>query len=145
MNDDWWVGFRRERRVLARVRRAAWRLEQAERERVWALASARAEGVSVRKVAEAAGLSPSRVHQLTRDANADALDTGLGELRAAGWPAPEDPAGSDDEELSGREQVADRLDDEVGWIRRCADWLDHLEREPYRGAAKVRRKPAIGG
>ncbi|MGA2826518.1 MAG: hypothetical protein ABSF03_10380 [Streptosporangiaceae bacterium] len=28
---------RRERRVLARVSRAAWRLEQAERERTWAL------------------------------------------------------------------------------------------------------------
>ena len=36
---------RRERRVLARVCRAAWRLEQAGRERAWALASARAEGV----------------------------------------------------------------------------------------------------
>ncbi len=35
---------RRERRVLARVSRAAWRPEQAERERTWALVSARAEG-----------------------------------------------------------------------------------------------------
>ena len=35
---------RRERRVLARVCRGPWRLEQAERERAWALASARAEG-----------------------------------------------------------------------------------------------------
>jgi hypothetical protein len=39
------------------VSRAAWRLEQAERERSWALlASARAEGVSIRKLAAAAGL-----------------------------------------------------------------------------------------
>jgi hypothetical protein len=37
---------RRERRVLTRVSHAAWRLEQAERERTWALVSARAEGVS---------------------------------------------------------------------------------------------------
>ena len=55
---------RRERRVLARVSRAAWRLEQAERERTWALVSARAEGISIRTLATAAGLSPSRVHQI---------------------------------------------------------------------------------
>jgi hypothetical protein len=40
---------RRERRVLTRVSRAAWRLEQAERERTWALVSARAEGISIRR------------------------------------------------------------------------------------------------
>ncbi len=55
---------RRERRVLARVCRAAWRLEQAERERTWALVSARAEGISIRTLATVIGLSPSRVHQL---------------------------------------------------------------------------------
>lgn len=49
----------RENRVLQRVSRAAWRLEQAERERVWALVSARAEGVSIRTLAKAAGLSSS--------------------------------------------------------------------------------------
>ena len=54
---------RRERRVLTRVSRAAWRLEQAERERTWALVSARAEGISIRTLATVAGLSPSRVHQ----------------------------------------------------------------------------------
>jgi hypothetical protein len=52
---------RRERRVLVRVSRAAWRLEQAERERTWALVSARAEGISIRTRATAVGLSPSRV------------------------------------------------------------------------------------
>ena len=35
------VAWRRRRRVLARVTRAAWRLEQAERERAWALVSAK--------------------------------------------------------------------------------------------------------
>ena len=82
---------RRERRVLTRVSRAAWRLEQAERERTWALVSARAEGISIRKLAAAVGLSPSRVHQLVAAAGLDALDAldaALGELRAAGWPAP---------------------------------------------------------
>lgn len=130
--------FRRQRRVLARVRRAAWRLEQAERERAWALVAARAAGLSVRATAEAAGLSPTRVHQLTKDADLDALDVVLGELRAAGWPAPEDPDGSGDEELSGRASVAERLVDEVGWIRQCADWIDHLDHESYPPAANLR-------
>jgi hypothetical protein len=44
---------RRERRVLAWASRAAWRLEQAERERTWALASALAEGALIRTLAGA--------------------------------------------------------------------------------------------
>jgi hypothetical protein len=54
---------RRERRVLTRVSRAAWRLDQAERERTWALVSARAEGISIRTLAGTGvgtGLSPRR-------------------------------------------------------------------------------------
>ena len=39
--------------MLARVCRAAWRLEQAGRERAWALASALAEGVPIRTLAGA--------------------------------------------------------------------------------------------
>lgn len=62
--------------MLARVRRAAWRPEQAERERDWALASARADGLSVRKAAEAAGLSLTRVHQLTKDTSVSPPVTG---------------------------------------------------------------------
>ena len=50
---DRMAAWRRERRVLQRVSRAAWRLEQAERERAWALAPARAEGVSIRTLAAA--------------------------------------------------------------------------------------------
>jgi hypothetical protein len=42
---------RRERRILARVSRAAWRLDQAGRERAWALVPARAEGISIRTLA----------------------------------------------------------------------------------------------
>jgi hypothetical protein len=79
--------WRRKRRVLLRVSRAAWRLEQAERERSWALASARAEGVSIRALAAAVRLSSSRVHQIVAAADLDELDAALGELRAAGWPA----------------------------------------------------------
>ena len=125
---DRMAAWRRERRVL---QRAAWRLEQAERERAWALASARAEGVSIRALAAAAGLSPARVHQITAGADLDELDAALGELRAAGWPAPEDPGGDDDAELDGRDLVCDRLLDEVGWLRQCAGWLTHLHTKEF--------------
>jgi hypothetical protein len=33
------------------------------------------------------------VHQIVAAADLDELDAQLGELRAAGWPAPEDPDG----------------------------------------------------
>ena len=56
----------------------------------------------------------------------DELDAALGELRAAGWPAPEDPGGDDDAGLDGRDLICDRLLDEVGWLRQCAGWLTHL-------------------
>ena len=124
--------------MLARVCRAAWRLEQAERERVWALASARAEGISIRALATAAGLSPSRVYQLVADADLDALAAALGELRAAGWPAPEDPDSGEDAELDGRDDIADRLSDEVSWLRQCADWLAHLDADSCPPAVNLR-------
>jgi hypothetical protein len=128
----------RERRVLTRVSRAAWRLEQAERERTWALVSARAEGISIRTLAAAAGLSPSRVHQIVTDADLDALDAALGELRAAGWPAPEDPDSGEDTELGGRDNIADRLSDEVSWLRQCAGWLRQLDGGGYPPAVNLR-------
>ncbi len=68
------AAWRRERRVLQRISRAAWRLEQAERERTWALASTRADGVSIRTLAAAARLSSSRVHQIV--AAADGVSAG---------------------------------------------------------------------
>jgi hypothetical protein len=129
---------RRERRVLTRVSRAAWRLDQAERERTWALVSARAEGISIRTLAAAAGLSPSRVHQLVADADLDALDAALGELRAAGWPAPEDPGSDEDTDLDGRDHLADRLSDEVDWLRQCAGWLRQLDGGGYPPAVNLR-------
>ena len=129
---------RRERRVLTRVSRAAWRLEQAERERTWALVSARAEGISIRTLAAAVGLSPSRVHQLVAAADLDALDVALGELRAAGWPAPEDPDGDEDTALDGRDHLADRLSDEVDRLRQCAGWLWQLEGGGYPPAVNLR-------
>jgi len=46
-----------------------------------------------------------RVHQLVAAADLDALDAALGELRAAGWPAPEDPDSGEDTELGGRDTM----------------------------------------
>ena len=57
----------------------------------------------------------------------DELDAALGGLRAAGWPAPEDPDGDDDAELDGRDLICNRLLDEAGWLRQCAGWLTHLQ------------------
>jgi hypothetical protein len=117
----------REGRLLARVSRAAWRFEQADREQRWALASAHAAGLSIRPLAGAVGRSPSRVRQLLAAADLDALDATLGELRVVGWPAPEDPDSDEDVELAGRAAIADRIRDEVEWLRRCAGWLETLE------------------
>jgi hypothetical protein len=99
-------------------------------------------GISIRTLAAAAGLSPSRVHQIVADAGLDALDAALGELRAAGWPAPEDPDHGEDAELGGRDTIADRLSDEVSWLRQCADWLAHLDADSYPPAVNLR--PAAG-
>jgi len=112
------------------VERAAWRLRSAERERDWALVSARTCGVSIRKLA---------VHQLLRAVDVDALDAVLGQLREVGWPAPEDPAADSDAELDGRDLIADRLDDEVGWLRRAAGWLVQLDVGGHPPAVNLRR------
>ena len=56
--------LRRERRVLLRASRMAWRMDQTERERNWALASPCAEGVSITLLAAAVGLSSSRMRQI---------------------------------------------------------------------------------
>lgn len=101
----------------------------AELERTWAIAGAHAEGVSIRKIAAAAGLGPTRVHAIIRDTDLDGLDAALGELRCRyGWPAPEDPDATSDEELAGRHLIADRLRDEVQWLRDCAGWVEQLDR-----------------
>ena len=72
------------------------------------------------------------------DADLDAPDAALGELRAAGWPAPEDPDHREDTELGGRDAIAGRLSDEVSWLRQCADWLAHLDADDYPPAVSLR-------
>lgn len=115
---------RRSLGVLARVSRAMWRLEQAERERTLALASARAQGVSIRALASAAGLSPTRVHQIVTCAQIDTLDAALGELRPAGWSAHQDSAVGAG--AGPGDSVADCLHDVVTWLGNCAQWLSDL-------------------
>ena len=79
------------------------------------------------------------MHQVVAGADVDALDDALGALHRAGWPVPEDPDTADDDGvLSGRADVAGRLEDEVQWIRQCADWLEHLDREPYPSVVNLR-------
>ena len=78
------------------------------------------------------------MHQIVAAADLDALDTALGELRAAGWPAPEHPDSGEDTELDGRDTIADRLSDEVSWLRQCAGWLSHLDADNYPPAVNLR-------
>ena len=68
----------------------------------------------------------------------DVLDAALGELRAAGWPAPEDPDSDEDTDLDGRDHLADRLSDEVDWLRQCAGWLRQLDGGGYPPAVNLR-------
>lgn len=77
--------------MLRRVSRAAWRLDQAERERAWAVASARAEGVPIRMLAAAAALSPAPVHQITAAADLDESDAALGNCGPRAGPTPKTP------------------------------------------------------
>jgi hypothetical protein len=62
----------------------------------------------------------------------------FGELRAAGWPAPEHPECGEDTEFGGRDTIVDRLSDEASWLRQCADWLAHLDAARYQSAASLR-------
>ena len=87
---DRMVAWRRERRVMRRVSRAAWHLDQAERERAWALASARAEAARSASWRPAA-LSPARVHQVTAAADLDELDAALGSCGPRAGPTPKIP------------------------------------------------------
>lgn len=97
--------------------RAAWRLEQAERERAWALVAARQLEVSVRETTAAAGRSPTRVHQVVTAADLTAVQAQLDALREAGWSAPEDPEADAERSASrsGRTRP-DRLTYPVRWL-----------------------------
>ena len=97
--------------------------------------SARAEGISIGTPAAAAGLSPSRVHQIVAVADLDALDAALGGLQAGQHRkiptlgrTPKSAAGSYRRPAIG----------EVGWPRKCADWLTHLDADSYPPTVNLR-------
>ena len=110
-NADRMAAWRPERQVLARVSRAAWRLEQAGRERARALASARAEGVSIRTLPAAAGLSRPGC---TRSRPPRTWTHWTPRWASCGLARPRRPGGDDDAELGGRDLICDRLVDAVG-------------------------------
>jgi hypothetical protein len=74
-----------------------------------------------------------RAHHITAGADPDGLDAALGELRAAGWPAPEDPGGDEDAELDGPDLICDHPVDEADWLRQCVGWLTHLHASGFPG------------
>ena len=100
-------------RLATRIEEGRWERRVLTRSRVWRGGWSRPSGSRSVPWPPAAGLSLSRVHQLVAGADLDALDTALGELRAAGWPAPEHPDCGEDTDLDGRDLIADRLNDEV--------------------------------
>jgi hypothetical protein len=112
-----------------RLDRAAWRLQAAETERLWAIASASEQGQSVRKIAEAVGLSPTRVHQILKDADHEAIAEQISELREQGWPAV-DSDGKDD---GIADLIGERIADEPSALRDCARWLEALNNDTVVG------------
>ena len=117
---DRMAAWRRERRVLQRVSRAAWRLEQAERERSWALASARAEGVPHPQTGGRGGALPGAGAPDHGRRGPGRAGCRAGRAAGRGLARTRSPGGDDDAELDGRDLICDRLLDEVGWLPRCA-------------------------
>jgi hypothetical protein len=65
------------------------------------------------------------VHQIVADADLDELDAALGELRAAGWPAPEDPDSDEDTDLDDRDRLGHLA--VIGHLGKgAASWSAHL-------------------
>ena len=125
--EEIWDEIHRRRRVEARPRRAAFRLEAANIERAWAIVSAHRAGHSIRDIATRVGLSPARVHQVLNGPDADIAEPRLEALREIGWPTPEDSDVGD----VAHEQVADRLADEADLLRQCVEWLRALGRNEH--------------
>jgi hypothetical protein len=106
--------IRSEQQMAARLRLAAQRLDDAQRERVWAIVKAHPSGLSVRQIATATGLSSSWVHQLLGSEAARKIPRSLSQQRRQGRPSQPD--------------VSARLADEVEALRRCHEWLERLDR-----------------
>ena len=116
-HDEFEERIRRERQVAARLRLAAERLEEAQRERIWAIVEANQSGLSVRQIAAATGLSPSRVHQLLGSEEAREVPRWLSQQRKRS--RPDRPNQSD---------LQARLASELEALRQCREWLKRLDR-----------------
>jgi len=62
------------------------------------------------------------VHQIVADADLDAVIAALGELRAAGWPAPEDPDSDEDAPLTYPNRLNVRSGSDVGTAAYTERW-----------------------
>lgn len=115
----------KEKRLLNRLRLAATRIKDVERERIWAIALAHTEGLSIRKIAEATGLSSSRVHQLLHTDEARQIPDWLNDLSASLSGMEFESDGQQKRELSELQQ---ELADEGEVLRWCIEWLKKLAR-----------------
>ncbi len=119
---------RRETQLKERLRVAATRLEEADRERVWSIAMAHDAGLSIRKIAEATGLSSSRVHQILQREEAAETPQWLSRLSEPGEEAENDqPSAASDKSASAPEAWQQRVADEIEVLRWCIDWLEQLD------------------
>jgi AraC-like DNA-binding protein len=116
-NDEFRERIRREQRLAARLRLATERLEEAQRERIWAVVEAHESGLSIRQIAAATGLSSSRVHQLLGSEESREIPRWLNQRRDQ--KAPPSLVHPD---------LQARLAGEMDALRRCREWLEHLDR-----------------
>ena len=116
---------RRERRVLARVSRAARRLEGRTGTDAGAGLSSRGGDLDPHPGRGGRGVTLG-VHQLVAGADPDALGAVLASCgQRAGQPPRIQAQGRHRTRRPGHQ--ADRLSDEVSRLRQCADWLTHLD------------------
>ena len=109
--------IQRQQRLVARLRLATERLQDAQRERIWAVVEAHQSGLSIRQIAAATRLSSSRVHQLLGSEESRKIPRWLSQRR--------------DQEAApsqGHPDLRARLAGEMDALRRCHEWLERLER-----------------
>ena len=111
--------------MLNRLRLAATRVKDVERERIWVIATAHSEGLSIREIAKATGLSSSRVHQLLHTDEARQIPDWLTDLPDSNIKMD---AQSDGEDKLLLRELQQQLADEGEVMRWCIDWLEQLAR-----------------